>query len=179
MKKIALFLFAVFCLGTLATAEDRDGTRLKARLTGDEGVPTISTDGTGTFEATISPDNTTITFTLTWKNLSTPAFMAHIHFGARKTAGDIVVFLCGDAPDGSDKPDCQNDATNSGTASGTLTAANVLDFGDGPDQNINPGEFNKLVRAIRQGFAYVNVHSNHVQGGEVRGQIEVVRGDRD
>jgi len=54
---------------------------------------------------------------------------------------------------------------------GVIDAADVI----GPaGQGIAPGEFNELVRAIRSGNTYANVHTNMYPGGEIRGQI---RGD--
>jgi hypothetical protein len=53
---------------------------------------------------------------------------------------------------------------------GTLTPANVV----GPTgQGIAAGEFAEVIRAIRKGSAYANVHSTKFPGGEIRGQIHV------
>jgi hypothetical protein len=42
----------------------------------------------------------------------------------------------------------------------------------GPDaQGIAPGEFAELVRAMRAGVTYANVHTTTHGGGEIRGQI--------
>ena len=54
------------------------------------------------------------------------------------------------------------------TVTGTITAANVI----GPTaQGIQPGEFDKLVAAIRAGVTYANIHNAIFGGGEIRGQI--------
>jgi CHRD domain len=39
-------------------------------------------------------------------------------------------------------------------------------------QGIAAGEFDELVRAIRAGVTYANVHSEKFPGGEIRGQIK-------
>ena len=58
----------------------------------------------------------------------------------------------------------------------TVTAADVI----GPTgQGIAAGEFAEVLRAIRQGVAYANVHSMRNLGGEIRGQIRDRDGDDD
>jgi len=55
-----------------------------------------------------------------------------------------------------------------------LTAANVI----GPaGQGVAAGEFAELLRAMRQGLTYANVHSSLATGGEIRGQIQVKNGE--
>jgi hypothetical protein len=51
---------------------------------------------------------------------------------------------------------------------GTLHAADVI----GPAaQGIDPGQFGELVRAIRAGATYANVHTEKYPGGEIRTQL--------
>ena len=58
-----------------------------------------------------------------------------------------------------------------GTVTGTIRPVDVI----GPaGQGIAAGEFDELVQALRDGFAYANVHSSLVPAGEIRGQL----GDR-
>ena len=46
----------------------------------------------------------------------------------------------------------------------------------GPDgQGIAPGEFSKVIEAIRSGVTYVNVHSMKFPPGEIRGQVEMAK----
>lgn len=94
--------------------------------------------------------------------------MAHIHFGASKTNGGVIVFLCG-----SPKPACPG----SGTITGTITAADVSILpADNPNsvipQGIQPGGFGALLKAIRSGNTYVNVHTPNFPAGEIRGQVK-------
>src|SRR5262245_20663744 len=132
-------------------------------LTGyQEATPAaVSSVATGSFLATIDDDTGTIDYTLSYTGLEASATVAHIHFGNRSTNGGVAVFLCG----GGGKPVCP---TPSGTVTGTITAADVV----GPTgQGIAPGELDELIRAIRAGVAYANVHSTQFPMGEIRGQI--------
>jgi hypothetical protein len=55
-----------------------------------------------------------------------------------------------------------------GGAKGVIEPADVI----GPEaQGIAPGEFDELVRAMKAGVTYANVHSELFPGGEIRGQI--------
>jgi hypothetical protein len=73
--------------------------------------------------------------------------------------GGVSYFFCG----GGGKPACAG-----GSASGTVTAANVL----GPTaQAIAAGELAKIIAAMRAGVAYANIHTDRFPGGEIRGQI--------
>jgi hypothetical protein len=82
--------------------------------------------------------------------------------------GGISVFLCQTATN-TDPTGLAPTCPQSGSVTGTLTAANVI----GPTgQGVAAGEFSELVAAIRGGVAYANVHSSMFPGGEIRGQIK-------
>jgi hypothetical protein len=144
-------------------------TMVKAdMLTGyQEATPAgVSSTASGTFNATIDEDATppNITYTLTYVGLSGPALFSHIHFGNRYDSGGISTFLCG----GSTKPACPAGTATEATVTGTIIPSDVI----GPaGQGIGPGDFDKLVDAIRSGVTYVNVHSPEFPLGEIRGQI--------
>jgi hypothetical protein len=167
-------------IGTAAVAHDN--ARFAADLNGYEEVPTLSTSGTGTFKAWINRGKDEIRYTLTYAGPfdANPAggtvTQAHIHLGARAVspAGNIIAFLCtnlGNGPAAAPPPACP---AAPGTVSGTITPASVI----GPAaQGIQAGEFAELVRALRAGAAYANVHTTTFPGGEIRGQIS--GGDHD
>jgi hypothetical protein len=122
----------------------------------------------------ISEDGTSMTYTLNYSDLEGQIRQAHIHFAQEGVNGAIVVFLC----QTSSNPDPTGHAPicpQSGTVTGTLTAANMTASAEA--QGIAPGEFAELVRAIRAGVTYANVHSSgtgvptNFAGGEIRGQI--------
>jgi hypothetical protein len=126
--------------------------------------PSVASDATGTFTATIDDATQTISFEETYSGLSSPATQSHIHFGNRYNSGGVSAFLCG----GSTKPPCPPGTTTPADITGTITPADVI----GPvSQGINPGDWQKLVDAMRAGVTYANVHSQKFPAGEIRGQI--------
>jgi len=162
---VALFTFLL--AAGAAPAQDPDhADLLTARLISFNQVPAVLARSHGSFRARINEDGT-ISFSLSYADMSSPVVQAHIHFGASKTNGGIMVFLCGVK-----KPACPA----SGTVTGTLTAedVSVLPVGN-PDsvipQGINPGDLAGLLEAVRSGNSYVNVHTTKFPSGEIRGQV--------
>ena len=158
--------------GTIAASHDDDHgsgkRRLKADLRGFNEVLTVSSAARGSFQATLSADETSIEYRLRFWDLEGSVTQAHIHLGAHHTNGGVSVWLCGTAalPGPAGTPDCGG--PQEGDVTGTLTMAQVV----GPaGQGIAAGEFEELVRAIRGGVTYANVHSTLFTGGEIRGQI--------
>jgi hypothetical protein len=116
----------------------------------------------GEFRAALVND-TTIHYVFRYAGLEGgTSLFAHVHFGQRSVAGGVSFFLCG----GSTKPDpCPN---VQGTVEGNVTPADVI----GPNgQGIEPGSFGEILRAMRAGHAYANIHTTRWPGGEIRGQI--------
>jgi hypothetical protein len=168
--KLALGVAMLGVAGVSTAAIAHDRTRFDASLTGYEEVPTLSTQGNGTFEASINRGKDEIRYRLDYHGpfdagADGVVTQAHIHLGARAVNGGIIAFLCsnlGNGPAGT--PACPPE----GTVTGTITPAQVV----GPaDQGIAPAEFAELVRALRAGAAYANVHTTAKPAGEIRGQI--------
>jgi hypothetical protein len=177
MKKLSFSLGLALLLaltfgssGTVARAGD-DDIAISARMRGLGEVPPTNSKAIGEFRGTISADETSITYTLTWSGLTTLPLFSHIHFGPTKVNGGVMVFLCG----GGGKPACTQ--ATSGMASGTITGNDIV----GPvPQGIDPapnGKFADVIRAIRTGNAYANLHTTKFPGGEVRGPVLVHRED--
>jgi CHRD domain len=140
-------------------------------MSGFEEVPAVSTGASGEFSARISHDETEIAYELSYSGLEGNVTQAHIHIGQAGVNGGVSVFLCGTAV--SPGPPGTQTCPQSGTVTGTLTASNVI----GPaGQGVSAGEFAELVRAIRAGATYANVHSSKFPGGEVRAQIDPGKG---
>ncbi|MFC3504629.1 CHRD domain-containing protein [Micromonospora krabiensis] len=145
---------------------------LRAHLSGYEEDPlTISTPGSGRFEARVDEKRQEITYRLSYEDLK-DVQQAHIHFGGRHQSGGVAVFLCSNIKDGKGGPskDVQSCPQAPATIKGTIKPEDVV----GPaDQGIEPKEFDELVDAIEAGVTYVNVHTKKYPNGEIRGQIKV------
>jgi hypothetical protein len=164
---LTLLVLALVCTAAPLFAQgDPEGTVI-ARLRGFEEVPAISSTGGGGFTARINEAGTVMDWELTYGNVEAPVTQAHIHFAQRGVNGGIMVFLCsnlGNGPVGT-----QACPARSGSVSGSLRAADMV--AGAAAQGITPGEFHSLLRAIRAGAAYVNVHSETFPGGEIRAQL--------
>jgi hypothetical protein len=126
----------------------------------------IFSSGHGTLEVWLDRVNQTLTFELSFRDLSSPVTQSHIHFGKNHMAGGVMVFFCSNltsAPTGTQP--CPADG---GTVSGTLTAANVLAIAG---QGVPAGDFQALVDALESDSAYANVHTTNFPAGEIRGQV--------
>jgi hypothetical protein len=154
--------------------DQRGSRRLKADLTGFNEVLTVSTTARGSFRAALNADETEITYRLDYRDLVGTVTQSHIHFGDHHMNGGISVWLCqtatNPAPPGQTPPVCGAPGGSGPEAEGVITAANVI----GPaGQGIAAGEFAELIRAIKGGRTYANVHSSTFAGGEIRGKIQV------
>jgi CHRD domain len=159
-KKLLACITVAFALAAIP-AVSADDSDFRALLIGFQEVPANSTAGKGDFTATIE-SNGSLSYRLRYSNLEgTTVAAAHIHFGQTGVNGGISTFLCG----GGGKPACPPAPA---TVTGTIVAADIA----GPAaQGIAAGEFAELLRAMRLGKSYVNVHTNKFPAGEVRGQI--------
>lgn len=162
---MGLALVAVLVLlldGSHAAADDGKETSFRARLDGDHETPSISTRATGEFRARLNAAGDELSYELTYSGLEGGnTLFAHVHLGQTGVAGGVMFFLCG----GGGKPACPN---GEGTVTGTVNASNVI----GPaGQGITAGQFDEVIRAMRNGLAYANVHTVTFPSGEIRGQL--------
>ena len=171
--QLAVVVGVLGLMGVVAAAVAGDGNRnVREHLTGYEEVAaapnpsTISTSGTGDFKAKVRDDR--IDYMLTYGGLEGDVLQAHIHLGARAIAGGVSAFLCSNLANGpAGTPPCPG--TRDGTVSGTIEPADVV----GPTgQGIAPGEYAELLRAIRAGATYANVHTSKYTAGEIRAQLD-------
>ena len=156
-----------------------------ANLKGVNETPIVVSTGTGHATLTIGEDGKSIKYELTYSGLEGntvsmgKVLFAHVHVGRPTIAGGVVVFFCGGGNTTITKADCPV----SGTLSGTWTATDVVQ--SAASQGIDPANqgadeaFARVVKEIKAGRSYANVHTTRSMGGEIRGQLLPARHDDD
>jgi hypothetical protein len=190
-KKVCLPLLAVAAVGLTVPASG-DGNRsrnLRAELRGRNEVPIVSSPATGRFRAVVADDGLSFEYWLDYEGLEGNVSQGHIHIGQRFAAGGISVWLCqtagtpAPAAVAAQTPMCGAPGGDGPEATAVISAEDVL----GPaNQAVAAMAFEELLRLIRSGNAYVNVHTvaavaggPAAPGGEIRGQIESGSGGHD
>ena len=152
MKKLAIATAIAVGLGaTIANAEE-----IRARLSGYQEVPSVSTPASGEFRAHLfgDDDNAMMNYELSFSGLVGTVQQSHIHIGQRGVNGSIVIWLCqttttpAPAAVATITPTCPQ----SGSVTGQITKANVIAAGTA-SQQILAGEFAEVIAAIRAGVA--------------------------
>jgi hypothetical protein len=153
--------------------------KIRAKLSGFQEVPVVSTVGSGKFKALISRNEQQIDWELTYEEMQGTVTQAHIHIAQSGVNGGIVLWLCGTTIATPPTPGPAGTAvctSPSGHFFGTFTPASVQNVAT---QQFATGELDEVIAAIRGGFAYANVHTLLSPGGEVRGQIRGGHHDHD
>jgi hypothetical protein len=184
--KLAIGVAVLGAVVTTAAAVAGDRGKLETSLTGYEEVPAISTVGNGSFTASLNRAGTELRYVLRFADLEGVTAtqpgptQAPIHFAQKSVNGGIVAWLCGSSTNPGPAGTQACPASPSGTVEGTITAADVVGPAPPNTQGFAAGEFDELVRALRAGIAYANVHTATYGGGEIRGQLDDDRDhDRD
>lgn len=167
MKRCMLFVPAALALlPALALAQGPNAVRTP--LSGFQEVPAIVTGAEGAFHARLDSRTGQIHFRLSYDGLEGDVVQAHIHIGQAGVNGGVAVWLCSNLaspPTPAGVPACPSPPA---VVEGTITAADVV----GPaGQGVAAGELGDVMRALRTGNAYVNVHTSSYPGGEIRGQL--------
>jgi hypothetical protein len=131
-------------LGTSLSAQGQvQGMKFTAQLSGKDEVPPVDTTATGTAQFQLNPDGKELTYDLATKDLK-GFMMAHIHQGKAGENGPPVAPLS--------------------MGKGKITASDL----QGP---LSGKQMKDLVDLMSHGGAYVNIHTQQHQDGEIRGQI--------
>lgn len=180
-RRLAVATVMVLLLAIGVVFADGGFKRIREFLKGFEEVPAVSTVADGEFRARIGNDQTQIQWELSYSDLESAVQQAHIHLGQKDVNGGITVFLCTNLGNG--PPGIQLCPPSPATISGTIMAADVSPAIPATlaarNQGLNTGELDELIRAIRAGKTYVNVHTTDRPGGEIRSQINHGEGHDD
>ena len=177
-------VFAVVLASALFATSALAQSVFSAKLRGLNETPIVISGATGHAIVTISADEKSISYELSYSGLEgsvgtgKSVLFAHIHVGRPTVTGGVSVFFCGGGNTSATKAACPPAAgpgTSNPSVTGTWTAADMI----GPTaQGVDPanpnGEdsFARLVKAIKSGLTYANVHTSRSQGGEIRGQLK-------
>jgi hypothetical protein len=166
--------------GTPVASHDDHGRgakrRFKAELRGFSEVPSVSTEARGRVRLRINKDEDEIAWRLEYQDLQGAITQAHIHVGDHHTNGGISVWFCNATatPPSTIPAPATCPAAPQGGPPAVLTGVfRSADVAGPSGQLVAAGELAELIRAIRSGVAYANVHSSLVASGEIRGQIKV------
>ncbi len=127
-------------------------------LTGSQEVPPVETTGLGAGKLKLSKDRSKLSFELYFKNLKSPVKepstgigFSHFHYAPAGQNGAIVRNIS--------KNFCLSKDKKSGVAKGVWTSCDKMPL------------TRELVKALKKGNIYVNVHTEAHPGGEIRGQV--------
>jgi hypothetical protein len=155
MRRNALPLAVLLAAGLSAAACENatdDQEVYVATLSGSNEVPARNSAASGFSQIIIDGDR--VHYAVEIDDISN-VFASHIHTGASGANGPVRVTFFNTAPS-----TALSTSDKHILAEGTFTAENVSGI-----------SFADLLAAIRNGTAYVNVHTTQFPGGEIRGQL--------
>ena len=156
MKTLKLILVALFSIFLTASIGLAAASGFKAKLSGKEETPmAVKTKAKGEADFKLSKDGKELTYILKVKGIDN-ATAAHIHAGKKGEEGAPVVGLFKGPKEGK---------FSGILAKGTITDKDLV----GPLAGKTVEDLDKM---IKDGDAYVNVHTKQVPSGEIRGQVE-------
>lgn len=118
-------------------------------IDGTQEVPAVSTKGCGTLDVSYNKTTKMLTYSVTWHSLTGNPVGAHIHGDATRGMNAPVVYNFTDLIPK--------------TTSGTFTNSVLVD------------EIAIKEADLLKGLYYVNIHTPQNPGGEIRGQIELIK----
>lgn len=154
MKKRFVIGVAIKVVGTAISAKAAVVT-LQAELAGTNEVPPNASPATGVAVMVIDTDTRAFTLDLTFSGLQSPTTMAHIHNAPPGVNGPVIFGL--------DNP-----------ATWALVPLGFTGFSTAGAQQsptLFPAEH---LAALLAGNTYVNIHTQDLPTGEIRGQLVVV-----
>jgi hypothetical protein len=157
MRKLGYALVALMI--TLLTASigfSAGKGSFSAKLSGGEAVPAVTTPATGKAEFKLSKDGKGLTYKLIVTDIENVT-SAHIHLGkVGKEGPPLASLFAGPKKEG---------RFSGVLAEGVLTEKSLMG-------SVSGKPLSELVKVIKSGSTYVNVHTDGYPGGELRGQIK-------
>ncbi|MBT8266898.1 MAG: CHRD domain-containing protein [Bacteroidia bacterium] len=124
-------------------------------LNGRNEVPSNESKGAGVAIVKISKDGNSIWYKVNTANVD-DVWGAHFHLAPEGSNGGVVAALYAN-------PDQPSGPANGVLAQGVITAEDVV--------GALAGDLDALIQAIKDGMIYVNVHTEGIPSGELRGQL--------
>ena len=153
LKYPLLALLAVLLTASIGFSAEKDS--FSAKLSGNEAVPKVKTLAKGEAEFKLSKDGKQFTYKLTVVDIENVT-AAHIHLGKKGKEGPPLAGLFAGP---------KKEGKFSGVlAEGLLSEKDLLG-------SVKGKPLTELVKLIKSGSTYVNVHTDKYPGGELRGQI--------
>jgi hypothetical protein len=150
-----ILILALPCLVWAATPPT-----FTAQLTGAQEVPAVKTKATGKATFKLSPNGKSISYEVKVNHII-DITMAHIHLAPAGKNGPVAVWLF---PVTGPPPALKPGSYTGILADGTITAKNLVG-------SLKGKPLSALVKDLKNGSAYVNVHTKAHPEGEIRGQI--------
>lgn len=156
LRGVVIAVTAWLLMVGVIAAQVSAAENFEALMSGAQEVPPLDTRSFGRTVFQVSDDGTALNYTVIVGSI-VDVTQAHIHLGERGTNGPVVAFLFGFNPDG-------------------VTVNGILAEGVITDESIFPvpgfeGTLEALLKRMRAGTTYVNVHTKARPAGEIRGQI--------
>ena len=151
-----LLILGVTAAGLINSASAQQ--KLTIKLSGSNEAPAINTAGTGVAIFQLSPDGKSLNYRLDLTKMN-GVMGAHIHSGKQGENGPVLAGLFNAAMSGP-----PTGAVNGQLSRGTITSADL----QGP---LAGKHISDLVKLLKTGGAYINVHTSKNQDGEIRGQV--------
>lgn len=166
--KLSLLVAAML----LSTSVSAVPVRYSAKLDGPSESPPVASPGLGNVEVVIDTDAKTLTINTTFSGLVANTTQAHIHCCTATTnTGTAGVAVT--APSLTGFPL----SVTSGTYSDTFDLTQNSSFGGTFRSNnggTNDSAMAALATGLKDGKAYLNIHSSTFQAGEIRGFLQLV-----
>jgi CHRD domain-containing protein/PEP-CTERM motif-containing protein len=165
-RRVGLIVFAsvLLCLAS-ASIVQADTITFVANLTGSNEVPANGSLGTGSATVTLDTVSNQLTINLTFSGLGSNTTAAHFHCCSPIGINSAVAIGLSGFPAGVQSGSYSNvfDLTSASTYSGGFFA--------NPGGGTVAGAQSAFINGLLNGQVYLNIHTQNLPGGEIRGQV--------